>query len=564
MNELLVFKLATDAHEWEQIRRLNYRTFVEEIPQHAANAERALRDRFDHENSYVIALRGERLVGMICVRDRRPFSLESKLPSLDEHLPPGRSVCEIRLLSVEPDHRNTRVFRGLVEELARICLARGHDLAIISGTVRQIRLYRHIGFVPFGPLVGTPDARYQPMYLTLESFRARARAYTVPAGEERPVPRANFLPGPVEIHPEVQRVFAEPPVSHRGAGFLTEFAETCRLLCELTEAQHVTLLLGSGTLANDAVAGQLRLLGTPGLVLANGEFGERLADHAVRWGLPHRVYRTPWGGAFHRARLESWLDRHPQTGWLWAVHCETSTGVLNDLAMLREVCTARGVRLCLDCVSSLGATPVKLDGVYLASASSGKGLGAYPGVAIVLSDHDIAPAPQALPRYLDLGLYAAGDGVAFTHSSNLVRALRVAVGRTTATDSLARIRQDGGWLRQQLRQAGHRVVAPEAETAAAVITLALPPGTSSEQVGEQLEVAGFLLSYRSEYLLRRNWLQICLMGEYPRHRLPALLEALERRLLRVGTMRSVCILNPHSLGVHELADPPDTQFPPIP
>jgi GNAT superfamily N-acetyltransferase len=272
MNGAIVFKLATEPHEWEQIHELNYRTFVEEIPQHAANPERALRDRFDDENSYVVALQGMRLVGMICVRDRRPFSLDAKLPDLDEHLPPGRSVCEIRLLSVDSEHRNGKVFRGLVEELARVCLARGHDLAIISGTVRQLRLYRHIGFVPFGSLVGTPDALYQPMYLTLESFRERARAYSVPS----PNPPANFLPGPVQIHPEVQRAFAEPPVSHRGAEFLTEFQETRRLLRKMAGARNVALLLGSGTLANDAVAGPGSKAGSTGTRKQGGS-GRRTA-----------------------------------------------------------------------------------------------------------------------------------------------------------------------------------------------------------------------------------------------------------------------------------------------
>ncbi|MCX7322754.1 MAG: hypothetical protein NT113_25875, partial [Hyphomicrobiales bacterium] len=43
---------------------------------------------------------------------------------------------------------------------------------------------------------------------------------------------------------------------------------------------------GTGTLANDAVAGQISLFGRAGLVISNGEFGERLTDHARRWRLP--------------------------------------------------------------------------------------------------------------------------------------------------------------------------------------------------------------------------------------------------------------------------------------
>jgi hypothetical protein len=40
-------------------------------------------------------------------------------------------------------------------------------MALISGTDRQIRLYKKIGFESFGPMVGTKDAMFQPMYLSI-------------------------------------------------------------------------------------------------------------------------------------------------------------------------------------------------------------------------------------------------------------------------------------------------------------------------------------------------------------------------------------------------------------
>ena len=52
----------------------------------------------------------------------------------------------------------------------------GFDLGVISGTTRELKLYRHMGFTPFGPLVGTPGAEYQPMYVTLDRFCENARA----------------------------------------------------------------------------------------------------------------------------------------------------------------------------------------------------------------------------------------------------------------------------------------------------------------------------------------------------------------------------------------------------
>ena len=168
----LTFRVATEPWEIERIHRLNYRTFVEEIPQHPANSAGALVDKFDRENTYLICLRDRRLLGMLAVRANRPFSLDLKLPDLDRYLPPHTAACELRLLAVERPCRTGRVFLGLIDRLVDYCEERGFDLALISGTTRQQKLYRRLGFVPFGPLVGTPGALFQPMYLTLEAAEA--------------------------------------------------------------------------------------------------------------------------------------------------------------------------------------------------------------------------------------------------------------------------------------------------------------------------------------------------------------------------------------------------------
>jgi hypothetical protein len=173
----LLFKVASEGWEFELIHRLNYRAFVEEIPQHGASPARRLVDKFHAENTYLICLSGQNLAGMLAVRGNRPFSLDQKLPNLDSYLPAGRRICEIRLLAIEQQFRGARVLQGLLALLWQHGLERGYDLAIISGTTRQLKLYRHLGFVPFGPLVGTADARFQPMCITLETFETGARKF---------------------------------------------------------------------------------------------------------------------------------------------------------------------------------------------------------------------------------------------------------------------------------------------------------------------------------------------------------------------------------------------------
>lgn len=179
-------KVATEPDEFDQIHALNYRTFVEEIPQHEPNPARRLVDRFHDENTYVVAKKDGRVVGMVCVRDVRPFSVDQKIGPFEGHLPEGVAApmrpCEIRLLAIEPGQRRARIILGLLSEIARIALERGYDFALISGRVANLSLYRALGFRPFGPLTGSAEAPFQPMYASSEQFvRAQGRGRIVAA-----------------------------------------------------------------------------------------------------------------------------------------------------------------------------------------------------------------------------------------------------------------------------------------------------------------------------------------------------------------------------------------------
>lgn len=142
-----VYKIAETPSEFEQIHTLNYRTFVEEIPQHERNASHQLIDKFHDENTYIICLKDERLIGMIAVRSKRPFSLDAKIGLVEHHLPVEiTNPVEIRLLAIERAYRNGRAFLGLAQALVRYCLKVGYDAALISGTVREQKLYGQLGF----------------------------------------------------------------------------------------------------------------------------------------------------------------------------------------------------------------------------------------------------------------------------------------------------------------------------------------------------------------------------------------------------------------------------------
>src|SRR3982751_554168 len=239
----LVFKTASEDWEIEAIHRLNYKTFVEEIPQHKASPTHRLVDKFHAENTYLICLNGRKLAGMLAARGNRPFSLDQKLEKVDGYLPAGRKICEIRLLAVEKKFRGAQVLQGILALLWQHGIEHGYDLAIISGTTRQFKLYQHLGFVPFGLTVGTGDAQFQPMYVTLETFESTAREFLRSSPSRAFQPSAvNFLPGPVAVRREVRRAFEQAPESHRADAFMKDFAAAKQILTGLVRARNVELL----------------------------------------------------------------------------------------------------------------------------------------------------------------------------------------------------------------------------------------------------------------------------------------------------------------------------------
>ena len=181
----------------------------------------------------------------------------------------------------------------------------------------------------------------------------------------------------------------------------------------------------------------------------------------------------------------------------------------------------------IDCISSIGTVPVHLPGVTLATGVSGRGLGACPGLGFVFYNRTMAPS-SSLPRYLDLGLYTACGGIPFTHSSNLVTALHASLQRLNPSTRYESIAEQSAWLRAELTSLGFHIVAPEEHATPAVITIALPGNCNAAAVGDELAEAGCLVSYQSDYLLKRNWIQVCLMGEYTRSMLEMLMLLMQR------------------------------------
>lgn len=510
-NEIII-KIATEADEIEQIHVLNYKTFVLEVQQHKdkVNSEGRLVDRFHNENTYLIAKKGSEVIAMLAIRGSRPFSLDEKIENLNDLLPDNcQHLCEVRLLAVKPEYRKGRTALRLLKNTLHYALNQGYNTALCSAKVDKINLYKYQGFKPFGPIIISGDAEFQPMYCRCEDLGSNH--YELPS---RATNVTYFLPGPVLCHQYVDEEFSKPPISHRSDKFMEDFKKLQRELCHLVNAQYVQLMTGSGTMANDVVAAQIGLMNKRGLILTNGEFGERLAKQAKAHRLEHLILKKPWGSPFTDKEIAEIIQKEGDIHWLWAVHCETSTGMLNDLLLLKHVAKQYQLKLCLDCISSVGAVPIDLSEVYLASGSSAKALGAMAGICFVFHNSVFDPQPNQLPSVLDLGYYIQNNGIPFTIPSKLIYVLIAALQHLDFENRLAKTKRFSTQIRAALKSLDIKPLISEAASSPAIVTIEIPPSVKSTQVGKAFEELGIYISFNSSYLQARNWVQFALMGNY--------------------------------------------------
>ena len=320
--------------------------------------------------------------------------------------------------------------------------------------------------------------------------------------------------------------------------FIALFQKVRRRLSDMVGGRDVAIFNGSGTLGNEAVAAALAAGPQPGrgIVLVNGEFGRRLLQQMARFGLQPRVLNWEWGQPWDLDEVEAALTDEPAGSWIWGVHLESSTGVLNDLPGLVERARPCGVRVCMDCISSLGAVPLDLRDVYLATGATGKSLGAYAGVAIIFAD---AAALKSLemsrvPSYLDIPAALATKGPRYTFPSPVVQAMDAALAeyatREKAQSRYERYAALGAFVRRRLHELGLEPLADDAWACPVVTTFAPLGGESSEALVARCRQWGYVIGGQSGYLAERRLVQIATMGAVSREACAGLFECLARWL----------------------------------
>jgi aspartate aminotransferase-like enzyme len=208
-----------------------------------------------------------------------------------------------------------------------------------------------------------------------------------------------MTPGPTTLPPEVReaigRELVNPDVD---PGFTADYR---RLLGKLATVHgtddDVVVLGGEGILGLEASVASLVAPGETVLCLANGLYGEGFADFVETHGGEPVVYSVEEGAAFDRSEVGALVEEHDPVA-ATMVHCETPTGLLNDLDEVLGVLRDAGVLTVVDAVSSLGGAPVPTDRIDVCLGASQKCFSSPPGLSTLTVSERAWEKVEATPQ----------------------------------------------------------------------------------------------------------------------------------------------------------------------
>ena len=218
-------------------------------------------------------------------------------------------------------------------------------------------------------------------------------------GELNPHLRLLLGPGPSPVHPRVLKAMSSHVVGHLDPDYLAVMDDCQQMLRQVLNTRNrVTFpVSGTGSAAMEASICNMIEEGDTAVICVNGVFGERMADVAGRYGAKVIRVDAPWGRPIDPQDVKKALDAHPGAVLVGIVHAETSTGVLQPMEEIGEICRKHGALLLMDCVTSLGGVPVEVDkwGVEVAYSGTQKCLSCPPGVApITFSERALGKARE--------------------------------------------------------------------------------------------------------------------------------------------------------------------------
>ncbi|AJP12279.1 TPA: alanine--glyoxylate aminotransferase family protein [Clostridioides difficile] len=199
--------------------------------------------------------------------------------------------------------------------------------------------------------------------------------------------KINYAPGPTETRENVRLARAEKTTNPDiDIDFVEFYKKTCEKFGNIIGTKNdVYILSGEGILGLEAACASLTEKGDRVLVIDNGIYGEGFKDFVTMYGGEYVLFSSEYTKSIDIDELKAFLDEDSNFKYATVVHCDTPTGVLNDVSKICPLLKKYGILTVVDSVAGMVGERLSVDEskIDIILGGSQKAISAPAGLTIV-------------------------------------------------------------------------------------------------------------------------------------------------------------------------------------
>lgn len=205
-----------------------------------------------------------------------------------------------------------------------------------------------------------------------------------------------MTPGPTQVRENVRTarslICTNPDIDE---SFVEFYHDTCKLISSLLYTDNETLILsGEGILGLEAACATLTETGDKVLVIDNGIYGRDFADFVTMYGGQPALYTVDYSNTIDVDALDAYLKENHDFKYASVVHCDTPSGMKNDVSKICPLLKKYGILTLVDSVSAMFGEEMRVDDyqIDILCGGSQKAVSAPPGLTFVTISEDAKKA----------------------------------------------------------------------------------------------------------------------------------------------------------------------------
>lgn len=300
--------------------------------------------------------------------------------------------------------------------------------------------------------------------------------------------------GPVQVKENVRMARSlETTNPDLDPEFYELYKETCDILNEYMHSKGRAYILGGeGILGLEAACASLTEPGDRVLVIDNGIFGKGFADFVTMYGGTPVLYSADYRNPLDAEALAEFLEKDSDFKYATVVHCDTPSGVLNDISAICPLLSQYGILTVVDSVAAMFGEYVNVEEscIDILCGGSQKALSAPPGLTMLwVSDRALeamknrkTPIAAFYANILTFKNYYKDKWFPYTMPVSDILGLRAALDNAVAdTDILARHARIAAATREAVLKSGLSLYL-ESGYSNTVTVIEVPEGLTDEQI----------------------------------------------------------------------------------